>query len=448
MKIESTFEHKTYNINTNPTTISTKTEISSNFTSNKIEELPLDITTRARHDINVRNVYTNDDDVEVLQNEEDGSYILSITTSDNRKIDYELYDQGRGIGISNETCIKSTQSCIKEKMPDSEFEEIKDKIISDCKSSGLSPERLALLEKLLNDEVFLTALNDFSIGNGCGTYSLLEVLNGYYNLNINEVEFFTSFLIKNLHNEDEGINDGFDAWLKIVYGKINDEYDGLKNPKPDGLNLDVDGFYNDIQAFLEANSFPPDYLQKLEESDVGGPLTVSAMSKVLNNLEYNNEILLGYDKTDFAEGGEYYNKMQEQLKSGKPVVLMVRSYDKTIAEFPGEFNDDNGYQGEFIPDNGYFDYVKTIKNKDGNIQYQSMTNSFHFLTVVNMDDNGYVYIADSRYLPDGNNSNLKYSHVLKMEYNYFASFISNSSFEGEYSNTFGPEHSGMLFVDN
>ena len=94
-------------------------------------------------------------------------------------------DLGRGIGISNETCIKSTQSCIKEKMPDSEFEEIKDKIISDCKSSGLSPERLALLEKLLNDEVFLTALNDFSIGNGCGTYSLLEVLNGYYNLNIN-----------------------------------------------------------------------------------------------------------------------------------------------------------------------------------------------------------------------------------------------------------------------
>ncbi len=438
MKIESTFERKTYNINTNPTTVSTKTEISADFNRNKIEELPLDITTRERHDINANTVYTNDDDVVVIRNNDDGSYIISVTTSDNRKIDYRLYDQGRGIGISDKTCIKSTQSCIKGKMPDSEFEEIKNKIISDLDNSHLSPERLALLEKLLNDEIFLTALNDFSIGNGCGTYSLLEVLNGYYNLNINEVEFFTSFLIKNLHNEDEDIDAGFDAWLKIVFGKINDEYDGLTNPAPDGLNLDVDGFYNDIQAFLEANAFPPDYLQGLEESNVGGPLTVSAMSKVLDNLGYNNEFLIGYDFTDFAEGGDYYNKMQEQLKSGKPVVLMVRSYDKTIAEFPGDY----------LPDNGYSNYVKSIKNEDGNIQYQSMTNSFHFLTVVNMDDNGDVYIADSRYLPDGNNSNLKYSHILKMDYDDFASFITNSSFDGEYSNTFDPEHAGMLFVDN
>lgn len=433
MKIESTFERKTYNINTNPTTVSTKTEISADFNRNKIEELSLDITTRERHDINGKIVYSNNNDVEVFPND-DGSYIISVTTSDNRKIDYRLYDQGRGIGISDKTCIKSTQSCIKGKMPDSEFEDIKNKIISDCRLSGLSPERLALLEKLLNDEIFLTALNDFSIGNGCGTYSLLEVLNGYYNLNINEVEFFTSFLIKNLHNEDEDIDAGFDAWLKIVFGKINDESDQLS----DNLNLDVDGFYNGIQAFLQENSFPPDYLQGLEESNVGGPLTVSAMSKVLDNLGYNNEFLIGYDFTDFAEGGEYYNKMQEQLKSGKPVVLMVDNNNKTIAEF----------QGDFLPDNGYSDYVKTIKNEDGNIQYQSMTNSLHFLTVVNMDDNGDVYIADSRYLPDGNNSNLKYSHILKMDYDKFVDFIHNSDFKGEYSNTFGPEHAGMLFVDN
>ena len=396
MKIESTFERKTYNINTNPTTVSTNTEISADFNRNEIEELSLDITTRERHDINGKIVYTNNKDVEVFPND-DGSYIISVTTSDNRKIDYELYDQGRGIGISDHTYITTKSSDIKEKMPDSELEEIKRKIISDCKLSGLSPERQALLEELLNDEIFLTALNDFSIGNGCGTYSLLEVLNGYYNLNINEVEFFTSFLIKNLHNENENINDGFDAWLKIVFGKINDQSQDIGEGN-------VDDFYNKIQAFLEDNSFPSDYLQGLEESNVGGPLTVSAMSKVLNNLGYNNEVLLGYDFTDFAEGGEFYNKMQEQLKSGKPVILMVDNNDNNITEFPGDF----------LPDNGYSEYVKSIKNEDGNIQYQSMTNSLHFLTVVNMDDNGDVYIADSRYLPDGNNSNLKYSHILKM----------------------------------
>lgn len=426
VEIKSNYVHNSYKVNNTIVNSNINNNINSTYTD-EIEEISLDTPGDRHDDIQGEIVYSHDN-VVITKNKE-GEYNISVTTSDNKRVNYELYDQGRGIGISNQTHLKPGVVDLKEKMPASEYEKIKKKIISDCQESNLSPERLQLLEYLLSDDIFLTALNDFSIGNGCGTYSLLEVLNGYYNLNINEVEFFTSFLIKNLHNKDENIDDGFDAWLEIVFGKINSQSNKIGPDK-------VDDFYNNLQQFIGS-----DYnISNLRDAKTGGPLTVSAMSKILDNLGYKNELILGYNNSDFDTNGEFYSKLQEQLKSGKPVILTVSNDGKTIAEFPGDF----------IPDDGYSDYVKSIENDKGEIKYKSLTNSFHFLTIVSMDDNGDVYIADSRYLPDNKEGNQKYSHILKINYNDFVNFISDSNFEGENSNTFTSrkESSGMIFIDN
>lgn len=440
-EIKSTVIYNPYKVNNIITDTNNNDNLNST-TNNNIEEILLNASENEYDNNNGQIIYSNGDNVTITKNI-DGSYSITVKTN-NSIVNYELYDQGRGIGLSDHTNSLSKMVDLKEKLSDSELEAKKNQILAECRAAGLSPERLALLEELLNDDIFLTALNDFTIGNGCGTYSLLEVLNGYYNLEINEIDFFTSFLIKNLHDKDENINDGFDAWLEIIFGKINNASDDIGETEYNNFykklyNLtkeypnESEEFKNSLSTYLNGE------LNKLKDAKTGGPLTTSAMKKILDNLNLKNERLLYYSSSDFDESGQYEHLLKNQLQSGKPVVLMVENLDDIdLEEFTQEY-------GRIIDDeNG--EYVKSIM--ESGEDYYALTNSHHFFTILCMDDNENVLIADSRYLPDDVTGQKKYSHIMEMNYNDLIKFIESPvDSSGATSNTYGKEQAGMLLVD-
>ncbi len=416
----------------------------SNINNNKIEDISLDNIGIEYADIEHELVQTSFNNATITKGKE-GDYNISVKTDINEKY-YNLYDQGRGIGLSNYTHVKSLKGELREQISDRDLLMIKNKILYDCYTRGLSQERLCLLKELLNDKTFLTALNDFTIENGCGTYSLLTVLNGYYNKNINQIEFFTTFLITNLHEENENINDGFDDWLKIIFGKLNKQkskigekeynefYDKLKN-LDEGYKNEPEEFKNNLSKYLKEE------LEELKEEKIRGPLTISAMNKILNNLKLDNEILLDYDNTDFNNNGKYELLLKSQLSSGKPVILMTENKNDI------SFNEFSKKYGKIVDDED----DKYLKFIEENGQYDALTNSHHFITLLSMDENGKVLIADSRYLPDDEENgkdNNTYSHILEMNYNDLLKFIQNPKTSNDNSsNTYGKEKAGILFVN-
>ncbi len=426
--------NKKANLDNNTTTIATGPI--------NIEEVSLDGIGNESDVGNDEIVFTNCEKA-TISKDKDGNYNISVITDYDNK-NYELFDQGRGIGLSDYCFSTPRITNLKEKIPDSELAEIKDKIIEDCINGGLSPERIILLKELLNDDMFLAGINSFTVGSGCGTYSLLEVLRGYYNLEISDIDFYTSFLIKNLHEEDESINEGFDAWLNIVFGEININSGVIDKDK-------YNEFYNNIDNLTEKYSNESDELKNslseylsselgiLKNQKTYGPLTVSAMSKILNNLDLNNERILNYSKAKLEEDGESKKKLKQQLQAGKPVIVMVENSDKiNFEEFSKKY-------GKIVDDeNG--DYAKSIAEDER--PYYALTNAHHFITLLCMDDNDNIVIADSRYLPEDEKNQKKYSHILEMNYDNLMKFIENPADSSTTSNTYcGKEQAGMLFVD-
>lgn len=198
-----------------------------------------------------------------------------------------------------------------------------------------------------------------------------------------------------------------------------------------GLDIFKSEFFTDVMI----NSLGKENWSEMV--DKCGPLNIEAIGKIISDYGVNCEYLADYNVGDLQKGEYLGDQLISHLNDGRPAVIMVQALD-------GENWDLSKTQNTFVGDAASHYEQLLAEAGDANGKDNTWTNGKHWITLVNMDENGMVTVIDSRNL--GSN----YNQVRQVPYEELIKYVVSNDDRGENESYFwqsGSNKPGILLID-